>query len=57
VQFKAKADGKVIIKDEVEYVQVNKIKAQIQVGDSSIKIIDNDERRELLSEYLCLIMF
>jgi len=57
VQFKTKADGKVIIKDEVEYVQVNKIKAQIQVGDSSIKITDNDERRELLSEYPCLITF
>jgi hypothetical protein len=56
VQFKTKADGKVIIKDAAEYVQVNTIKAQIQVGDSSIKISDNDDRRGLLSEYPCLTL-
>jgi hypothetical protein len=57
VQFKTKADGKVIIKDGVDYLQVNTIKAQIQVGDSSIKISDKDDKRGLLSEYPCLIMF
>ena len=57
VHFKTKADGKVILKDGVEYLQVNTIKAQIQVGDSSVKISDRDDKRGLLSEYPCLIMF
>jgi hypothetical protein len=47
----------VVIKDGVEYLQVNKIKARIQIGGSSIKISDKDDRRGLLSEYPCLIMF
>jgi len=57
VQVKTKADGKVIMKDGVEYLQVNTIKAHIQIGDSSVKINDKDDRRGLLSEYPCLIMF
>jgi hypothetical protein len=57
VRFKTKADGKVIIKDGVEYLQLNTIKAQIQIGGSSIKISDKDDRRGLLSEYPFLIMF
>jgi hypothetical protein len=57
VQFKSKADGKVITKDGVEYLQVNTIKAQIRVGDSSVKINDKDDKRGLLSEYPCLIKF
>jgi hypothetical protein len=57
LRFKTKADGKVIIKNGVEYLEVNTIKAQIQIGDSSIKISDKDDRRGLLSEYPCLIMF
>jgi len=57
VQGKAKVDGKVTIKDGVEYLQVNNIKVQIQFGGSSIKISDKDDKRGLLSEYPCLIMF
>jgi hypothetical protein len=57
VQVKTKADGKVIIKDGVEYLEVNTIKAQIQIGDSSVKISEKDDRRGLLSEYPWLIIF
>ena len=57
IQFKTKADGKVVLKDGVEYLQVNNIKAQIQFGGSNIKISDKDDRRGLLSEYPCLIIF
>jgi hypothetical protein len=50
VQGKAKVDGKVTIKDGVEYLQVNNIKVQIQFGGSSIKISDKDDKRGLLNE-------
>jgi hypothetical protein len=57
VQVRAKAEGKVMTKDGVEYLQVGKIKTQIQVGGSSIKVSDKDDTRGLLSEYRYLIVF
>lgn len=50
MEFEAKGDGKVTIKDGVEYLQVHSIKAHIQFGDSSIKISDKDDKSGLMSE-------
>jgi hypothetical protein len=56
VHVEAKGDGKVITKEGVEYLQVNKIQTKIQVGDSGVKISDKDDKRGLLSEYQYLLM-
>ncbi|GFG36375.1 hypothetical protein Cfor_06094 [Coptotermes formosanus] len=50
VHVEAKGDGKVITKEGVEYLQVNKIQTKIQVGDSGVKISDKDDKRGLLNE-------